>query len=231
MIGILYSEPGCGKSYQALGFEEPLTVFDMENRLEQKINKYFPEKIITNLELKKYDSEYQEDTIGSFNAFEKEIKNLIKNLEKPSTIVIDGIGDLRDYAHAKWCKVEGRKHAVSPGDWLGVNDYVRKSLFPVINWARVHKINLILTAQMKDNYAVIGKGDDGKSVKDGRAPSYKEFCSYNVDFIIELWQPKIKGKIKIGSYMATCIKSETGTWEEDISNKQLYEILIEKGIL
>lgn len=233
MIGILYSEPGCGKSFQSLTAEEPLLVMDMENRLKKKIAKYYPEKIITLLELKLYDKEFNEDPIGSFNAFTKETKNLLKlpETELPKTVVVDGIGDLRDYAHEVWCKAEKRKKAMNPGDWESVNNLVRNALFPLINWARVWDTNLILTAQMKDNYTVVENVNGKQSVKDGRIPSYKEYCSYNVDFIIELWQPKVKGKIKPGSYMATCSKSESGTWETDISNKNLWDILIDKGVV
>lgn len=233
MIGIIYSEPGCGKTYQSLTFLETILVFDMENRVQKKIDKFYPDKIIANVELKLYDKNYNEDQIASFDAFNEEIKKLVKlpKTQIPETVVIDGIGDLRDYAHDKWCKVEKRKKAVNPGDWEGVNDLVRNALFPPINWARVHNTTLIMTAQMKDNYVVIGKGDDRTSSKDGRIPSFKEFCAYNVDFIVELWQPKLKGKIRTGVYMATCIKSEIGSWEEDISGKQLYDIFIEKGMI
>lgn len=231
-IGILYGEPGTGKSIKALEAEEEILVFDMENRLKQKISKVYPDKLITLLELKKYDKDYNEDKIGSFDVFVKEtvkLRNIKDNF--PKTVIVDGIGDLRDYAHEKWCKVENRKKAINPGDWSGVNDLVRDALFPLINWARVNDTHLILTAQMKDQYTVIEKVTGKESVKDGRIPSFKEFCGYNVDFLIELWQPKEKGKIKPGCYMATCPKSEAGSWEEDITGKNLWELFIEKGIV
>lgn len=231
-IGILYGEPGTGKSIKALEAEEEILVFDMENRLKQKISKVYPDKLITLLELKIYDKDYNEDKIGSFNVFVKEtvkLRNIKDNF--PKTVIVDGIGDLRDYAHEKWCKVENRKKAMNPGDWSGVNDLVRDALFPLINWARVNDTHLILTAQMKDQYTVIEKITGKESVKDGRIPSFKEFCGYNVDFLIELWQPKEKGKIKPGCYMATCSKSEAGSWEEDITGKNLWELFIEKGIV
>jgi len=233
IIGIFYSEPGCGKTYQVLTAEEPIEYYDMENRGKKKIEKYYPDKLITLHELKLYDKNFNEDKIGSFDAFNEEIKKLIKLKENeiPQTIIIDGIGDLRDYAHEKWCKMEKRKKAMNPGDWEGVNDLVRNALFPPINWARVHKTNLLMTAQMKDNYTVVGKGDDKTSSKDGRIPSFKEFCGYNVDLLIELWQPKVKGKIMPGQYMATCSKSEAGSWEENITNKNLWSVLQEKGVI
>lgn len=233
VIAILYSEAGCGKTYQSLTAEEPILEYDMENRVKKKIEKYYPDKLITLLELKKYDAGFNEDKIESFNAFKKETINLIKlpEGEIPRTVIIDGIGDLRDYAHAVWGKIEKRKKAMNPGDWSQVNDLVRDALFPLINWSRVHDTNLIMTAQMKDNYTVVENVNGKQSVKDGRVPSFKEFCQYNVDCIIELWQPKVKGKIKSGSYMATCSKSEVGSWEEDISNKNLWDILIDKGMV
>lgn len=232
-IGILYGEPGAGKSLKSLEFEEPVLVFDMENRLQKKINRFFPEKLIKVLELKLYDKDYNEDKVRSFNEFVVETKKLIqlKSDEMPQTVIIDGIGDIRDYAHDKWCAVTGRKRAVTPGDWESVNDLVRNTLFPPINWARAHDRTLIMTAQMKDNYTVVGQGAEKTSAKDGRTPSYKEFCAYNVDFLIELWQPKVKGKIDVGRYMATCSKAEVGSWELDVTNKNLYEIFKEKGMI
>jgi hypothetical protein len=233
-IGILYSEPGCGKSYGVLGFEEPIAVFDMENRLKPKIDSLFSDKLIDLYELKLYDSDYNEDQIGSFDAFVRKAKNIIE-LEPenyPRTVVIDGIGDLRDYAHAKWAKAKNRKQAVNPGDWEQVNNLVKDTLFPLINWSRVHQINLIMTSQMKDNYTVVERDGKQESAKYGRIPAHKEWAGYNVDFLIELWQPKTKqGKIIPGQYMATCVKSEVGSWEEDISGKSLYDVFIEKRLL
>jgi len=232
-IGILYSEPGNGKTFQSLTTEEPIVCFDMENRVRKKIDKYYPEKAITLYELKLYDKDYKEDKIGSFDAFTTKVFKLLKlpESELPQSVIIDGIGDLRDYSHQKWCKVEKRNKAMNPGDWSGVNDLVRDALFPLINWARAKNTNLILTAQMKDSYVTIEKGNQKESAKEGRVPSYKEFCSYNVDYIIELWQPKLKGKIVPSQYMATCIKSEVGSWEEDISGRNIWDIFIEKGMV
>ncbi len=233
VIGILYSEAGCGKSFQALSFEEPLIVLDMEMRLKEKIAKYYPEKLITHLQLKLYDKDFNEDKIGSFNGFVKEVIKItsMKSEDMPRSVVIDGIGDLRDYAHEKWCDLNKRKHAKNPGDWSQVNDLVRDTLFPLINWARVNNIDLIMTSQMKDEYTVIKKGDETESAKCGRMPSHKEFCSYNVDFLIELWQPKRSGKIVPGEYIATCTKSEVGSWEETVSGRKLYDVFIEKGMI
>lgn len=233
-IGIFYSEPGCGKTINALGFEEPIKYFDMENRCQQKIDKYFPEKLIENMNLKKYDKEYNEDKIGSFVAFVKEVSNLIalKPDDFPRTVIIDGIGDLRDYAHEKWCKDKSRKQAMNPGDWEAINDMVRDCLFPLINWARVNNITLIMTSQMKDNYDVVERDGKKESAKAGRIASHKEWCSYNVDFLIELWQPKGKdGKIIPGCYKATCTKSEVGSWEEDITGRNLYDVFCDKGMM
>jgi hypothetical protein len=234
VIGILFSEPGAGKTKGALTFEEPITAFDMENRMQKKIDAMFPEKLINVLQLKKYDKDYNEDKISSFIAFVQEVDKLIhlKPDDFPRTVIIDGIGDLRDYAHEKWCKDKGRKQAVNPGDWEQINDMVRDSLFPLINWARVNNITLIMTSQMKDSYTVVDRDGKKESAREGRVPSHKEWCSYNVDFLVELWQPKGKdGKIIPGQYFATCSKSEVGSWSEDITGRNLYEIFLEKGMM
>ena len=233
VIGIFYSEPGAGKTKGALSFEEPIKCFDMENRCQQKIDKYFPEKLIENLNLKKYDKDYNEDKIGSFVAFVKEVSNLIalKPDDFPRTVIIDGIGDLRDYAHEKWCKDKSRKQAMNPGDWEQINDMVRDCLFPLINWARVNNITLIMTSQMKDSYTVIERDGKKESSREGRVPSHKEWIGYNVDFLVELYQPTKNGKIVPGCYMATCLKSEAGSWAEDITGKNLYDVFIEHGMM
>lgn len=235
VIGILYSEAGSGKTYNALHFEEPIILFDMENRDQKKIDRYFSEKLIKNLELKKYDKDFYEDKIGSFKAFITEREKLTSSNKEdfPVTVIIDGIGELRDYAKALWCKENNRKNETNPGDSKAINDKVRDELFPLINWARIYGINLIFTAQMRDNYSVV-TDDEGKKkqAKDGRIPSYKEFAAYNVDFLIELWQPKGKdGKIIPGCYKATCTKSELGSWEEEITGKNLYDIFVSKGMM
>jgi len=245
MIGILTSEPGCGKSYAGLQWEEPIVSFDMENRLDEKIVRFFKGKQITNVPLMKYDKEYNIDEIASFEAFVAEVKKLPGRKPLPKTIFIDGIGELRDYASAKWAKVNNRKKASNPGDWEQINNMVRDVLFPMINWSRHLKltqnydINLIFTSQLKDDYTVIERDGKKESTKCGRIASHKDWISYNVDLLVDLWMPCGKNGKPDGRYMASVIKSPIGVFEVDLTpvrtengviEVSLYEKLLEKGL-
>lgn len=216
MIVILSSEPGCGKTYQCMGFEEPILYFDMENRAKKTMEKYYNESIISLHQCMKYNDTFQEDHISTLTYFQSELKKL----GSENTIVIDGISDLRDYCHTKWCKDNKRKRAMNPGDWEQINDMVRELLFPLINYCRVKDINLIMTSQFKDDYAL---DSEGKSSKIGRIPALKEWMSYNVDTLITLTYQKPK-------YRAICTKSIAGCWEQDITDLNLYSELLKRGV-
>ncbi len=109
---------------------------------------------------------------------------------------------------------------MNPGDWEQINDMVRDILFPLINQCRSLNIHLIMSAQFKDDYALDA---EGKSTKIGRIPALKEWQTYNVDTLIQLTYAK-------PHYRAICTKSLVGCWDETITGKNLYEILIEKGV-
>lgn len=213
MIVILSGKPGTGKTLQCGGWEEPILYLDTENRAKPTIDKYHSDKVIVYKPCMAYKTDYKEDHIATLNNFENEIKNI-----ECSTVVVDGISDLRDYAVTKWCKVEKRKRPVNPGDWEQVNDVVRDLLFPLINKCRAEGVQLVMTAQFKDEY---GLDAEGKSVKVGEVPALKEWQKYNVDTLITLEYQK-------PFYRAICTKSIVGCWEENITGKSLYELLIEK---
>lgn len=211
MIVILSSEPGKGKTFQAGTWEEPIIWFDLENRVQRTIEAYYGDKVIDPRQCLKYTADFKENHIETLATFENELKNL----KNAATIAIDGIGDLRDMAHTKWCAKNKRKHAVNPGDWEEVNEIVRELIFPLINYCRVNGINLVMTAQFKDDYK-----DDKKT---GRIPALKEWMMYNVDTLITLTYEKPK-------YKATCTKSIIGCWELDITDKSLYDELVDLGV-
>ena len=251
VIGILYGEAGSGKSENALHFEEPIIVYDMEDRLKKKIDKHFPEKLIDRINLAYYKPDFTEDKVKSFDEFTNEVKKLLSTKEEdlPKTVIVDGIGDLRNYAEQKWLTYaktkdgKPRKSAQNPGDYEEINTLVRNALFPMVNWVRYwdsreeehrHEIHLIWTSQMRDNYQKIRKSNgEEDSVKAGRIPSHKDWCDFRVNFLVKLWQPKNKdGEIIPGQYMATCPKAEDEPgWEEDITGKNLYDVFVEKGMM
>lgn len=223
MILIVSGEPGTGKTFQCMYFEEAIRYLDLENRAEEKRNRFFSDKLIEIKQLLKYDANFNEDQIGSFNAFQSEVHTLIKS-EPPQTVVIDGISELRDYANAKWCKDNTRKRAINPGDWSQINDMVRDTLFPLINWSRVKGNTVIFTSQYKDDYGVIEKDGKKESVKTGRVPAHKDWIGYNVDVLVDLVQYK-------GRYNAVVTKSPVGVFEEDLTGRSLCDLLIEKQVI
>ncbi len=215
MIVIFSSEPGMGKTFDIGKFEEPIIWFDFENRVKRTVDKYYSDRIISIRQCLQYTTDSKESHIATLEIFERELKNL----KDARTIAIDGISDLREMAHTKWCVKNKRKHAVNPGDWEEVNDIVRELIFPLINYCRVNDIHLVMTAQFKDDYAI---DKTGQSSKVKRIPALKEWMMYNVDTLITLTYQK-------PNYWATCTKSIVGCWNEDITDLSLYDLLIEKG--
>lgn len=207
MIVILSSEPGHGKTYQIGTWEEPILIFDLENRVKRTVDAYYPDKVIDIKQCLAYTTEFKEDHITTLANFKKGLKNI----KDARTIAIDGIGDLRDMAHTEWCIKNKRKHAMNPGDWEEVNEVVRELIFPLINYCRMNDINLVMTAQFKDDYR------DDKKV--GRIPALKEWMMYNVDTLITLVYDKPK-------YKAIITKSLVGCYELDITGLSLYDELI-----
>ncbi len=227
MIVILAAEPGKGKTWQSMQFEEPILYLDMENRTQKTLDIFFKDRIITLKKCMAFTKDYKEDHVKTLENFEHEIKEL----KEICTIVIDGISELRDYAVTKWAKDNNRKRPVNPGDWEEINNIVRDLLFPLVNRCRVENINLVMTAQFKDDYETIEREvRDGnriivkkESVKKGRIPALKEWQSYNADILIELQYRK-------PNYWMICHKSLVGCFEKNITDLSLYDLLIEKGV-
>lgn len=216
MIVILSKEPGQGGSYQIGTWEEPIFWVDMENRVKRTVDAYYSDKLITIKQCLAYTKDFKEDHIKTL----ENVEDALKNISGFATVGFDGIGDLRDIAHTKWCLKNKRKHAVNPGDWEEVNEVVRELLFPLINQCRVQGLHLVMTAQFKDDYTTNSKGESNKS---GRIPSLKEWMSYNVDTLITLRYEKPK-------YKAIITKSLIGCHELDVTGKSLYDELLLLGV-
>ena len=250
---ILQGEAGTGKTKACCGWEEPIKYLNLEdeendqnNRLKKLIAKEFSDRMIDVSYLRKIyfadckvgkltKKAYDVDGINSLKAFISEVDKIIKSKPGYVSYVVDGISGLREFAHDMWCVENGRQHAVNPGDWSEVNDIVRDKLRPLVMWAKYHGVNLVMTAEMKDEYVVIIKTDkQGKkveeSVKAGRIANYKEWAAYGVNNIIEMITEKDGAKKPTGKYFAYCEKSLAGSWSENITNKSLYDLLIEKGV-
>lgn len=255
-IGIIFSETGAGKSRACCGWEEPIHIIncedgelDKDNRLKSLIDNYFSDRIITiHHVIKLHDRsgaqgklskiKFDVDGIASLKNFIIEVNRLVelKPIDFPRTLIIDGITPLRDWAHDTWCVENDRQQAMNPGDWEAVNDIVRLKLRPLVLWAKRNGINLVMTAQMKDEYETIEVIEQGKkkkqSVRTGRIANIKEWQAYQVNWIVELIQEKGANKRPTGKFTAVLIKMPVDCTkrELDITDKSLYDELVELGV-
>lgn len=236
---VLSGEAGVGKTHQSFYFSEPIVCLDLENRNQPTKDKHFPDKFIDIKKIKKHTKKYQEDYLESYNELTKQIDLLLesRNFE---TVIVDGISDIRNtYAVAEWKRrwqsgyygrSKPRQKPANEGDWGQVNDIVSEVLFPLVNYCRANSVMLICTAQFTDRYEKVTAIENDekvtKSAKTGRVPAIKDWVAYNFDTVIELY-----ADIKTKRYTAVCTKSIAGIWQEDITGKELYKILIDKGIL
>lgn len=250
---LIIGEPGTGKSNACCGWDESILYLNLEdgkedknNRLEALITAYYPDKFIERVHLctlfpkdimvgKIKRKAYQIDGIASLKAFNEQIDKLLSSKScEYLTAIVDGITPLRDFAHDQWCLENSRLHAVNPGDWSDVNDIVRDKLQPLTTWGKRNGVNIVLTAQMKDDYQKVVKNDKGKkieeSVKVGRIGNFKEWQTYGVNTIIELISEKDVLKKPTGKYFAVCEKSIKGSWTEEITGLNLFDVLQERGI-
>lgn len=141
-------------------------------------------------------------------------KNTIMALkELPKTIVIDGISDLRDYAISAWIikdneerKAQGKPPRKSIGEknigaWGEINQTVRDLLEPLINLALIEDINLLMTAQFKEEWL----GGD----KVGYIPDLKPWMSYPVPCLCSISREK-------DTYSLFCYKEpDNPSWTVD----------------
>lgn len=236
MIITLSGEPGVGKSYQSMLFEEPVLILDIENRDEKKRARFFKDKLIRVIEIKQYDENFKSDYNYSCQKLYEEIKNIIANHDEISTIVIDGITDVRNkLSRARWLKNHPKRKNPMSTDYREINDTVRKLIEPLINLARETDTNLILTAQMVGKYGKVKQNLEGQmipvSANIGRKPASMDSIDFDVDIIINLNHPADrKGRLDLNTYIATCTKSDIGTWEYDITNTNLYDLLLELNL-
>ena len=159
-------------------------------------------------------------------------KNTIMAMkELPKTLVIDGISDLRDYAISAWIikdnedrKAQGKPQRKSIGEknigaWGEINQTVRALLEPLINLALIEELNLLMTAQMKEDYV--------NDVKIGYKPDIKEWMSYPVPCLCSLIREK-------DMYSLSCYKEPANpSWTVDELEKDngLLKALVVHGLI
>jgi len=194
-VGIFSGREGVGKTTQLLALAKAyppvmwiaLELKDM-TKVKREISNTF--KLCTGYKTYPKDSEnaMKVDPRTTLSTVMK-CKDMILN-ERPNTVVVDGISDLRDYATSVWClkhNEETGEHISTPkykdwGAWGEINTLVRDILEPLINFALTEDVNLWLTAQMKDDYL--------NDVKVGYIPDLKAWMSYPVQCLFTLLKDK-----------------------------------------
>ena len=186
MILILVAEPGLGKSYQSMQFSEEIKMLDLENRNEEKRRRFFDDRLLEVIPVKEYTPEYLDDYYKSYLGLEKSINQLVKNHDNISTIIVDGISDIRNkYAKAKWHIEHPKRKNPMPTEYKEINDDTKIMLTPLINLCRIKHIDLVMTAQMKDDYETTFIESEGKLIKQsskcGRVAATQDWIDYDVD--------------------------------------------------
>lgn len=242
MIIILSSEPGNGKTYQSMQFEEPVKILDLENRNDKKLRlPILNTRLIENIKIMQFkDSDnprdkYTEDYLKSYERFNEEVDVTLESIDLFETLVIDGISDLRNtYGKHKWLHDHPKRINLTPFEWGDINNDIKNIIKPLINMARHENKTLIMTAQMTDDYGIVKVEKDNKfinqSSKKGRIPFTQDWQDYGVDFLINLFHPENTKGVKLNQYHANFMKTPIGSWTENITDKSIYEILLEKGL-
>ena len=192
LITLFWGDDGQGKSLQAMGFEKPIKILDVENRLKPLAMRMgFPLGSI--VDVVAYTDTYRRDGKATLTDIRETIGGLM-NEGGIRTLVIDGITDIRPYARDEWCEEKDRANPVTAGDWRDINDKVRDICFPLINWGRAKNINIVFTAMVAPKY------ENLKRV--GEEPACKNWIWHNVDQKFRLFTDS-----KSQKYLAFCEKS------------------------
>ena len=209
-VAIISGREGTGKSTQVLGVAKasPSTWWAvLELKDKKKIEQCVSPNFFVQILYKTYPRGHKEAmSVDPVVTLQNVLgwKNEIMHMDKPpEMIVIDGISDLRDYAISAWIikdneerKAQGKSPRKSIGEknigaWGEVNKTVRNLLEPLINLALVEDINLLMTAQFKEEWL------EGNKV--GYIPDLKPWMSYPVPCLCSLTSEKDK-------YSLSCYK-------------------------
>jgi hypothetical protein len=234
---VLGGETDTGKTLQSLKFGEDsdrIRVLDTEDRVQRTIEFFNIERDIDVVKVlqtfKKTDHKaghikYQPDYLASYDELRKQIIDSIDNSVDYDILIIDGVSPIRtQYCRANWFRDNTGRINPTQFEWGDINEYQRKLLEPLIHLSRNENKTVIFTAQMADAYK------NGNMI--GRQLDMRDWGSYNVDYIIELYRPfDDDNRVVDGEYYAKCSKSILGAWTEDMSNNRLlYDVFLEYGI-
>ena len=227
---IFYSgNAGSGKSWQALRGEEDILFFDLEGR-GIKILKYFPDLMVDHRNILQINkTNYKKDYYKSYIELEKQIQAFLASDEIPSTVIVDGVSDLRNkYAKAKWLHDNPKRKQPMLDDYREINPLAENLIEPLMNKADVCGFDLICTSQLEDISTVLTKKDDKNrtvksSTREGERPQLKKYQSHGADVLVTLTAAKKK-------YYAEVTKSPIGIDEFEITGKSVYEELVNRGL-
>lgn len=215
---IVSGREGTGKTTQVEGIAkefQPVAWAVLELKDKAKIDKLRSDTFSVDTLYATYPREHerakQVDPVGTLKNILVWNAAILRGKELPKTIVIDGISDLRDYAIRAWLVMHNKETGECLtsikykdwGAWGEVNSTVREILEPLINLALEADINLLMTAQMKDEYV------DGEKM--GYIPDLKEWMSYPVQCLFTLYKEE-----KSDVYSLSCEKEpENASWQVD----------------
>lgn len=237
-VAIISGREGVGKTTQVLGVAKatPNTVWAvLELKDKEKLKQCASNNFVVHTLYSTYPREHKKamsvDPVATLQ-YLLDWKDAILHLDKlPKTIVIDGISDLRDYAISAWIiknneerKAQGKSPRKSIGEknigaWGEVNQTVRDILEPLINLALIEGINLLMTAQFKEEWL----GGD----KVGYIPDLKAWMSYPVPCLCSLSREK-------DIYSLFCYKEpDNPSWTVDELEKDsgLLKALVLHGLI
>ncbi len=260
-IILIAGDGGTGKSINAQRFPEEVAYLDFEypkgDKCRQSQN---PDRILSIFPCREYHG-YQSIKSGGQISFKKAeikpgfkkgqvntestmklitstIQEILDTSERYETIVLDSISDIREIVSEQWLidyrkkgtKEAGRKTiGKDPSAWSAINKIVCDDiLFPIINIGRIENKNIIFTSRMNDEYRVIelesGKQDTAKTGK--RVIDTQDWVTFEIDIIAQL-ESSEKGR-----YFMTCKKTPKGVLQrQDITGKNVYEVLSEHGVI
>ena len=209
-VAIISGQEGTGKTTQVLEVAKasfPTLWAILELKDKKKIERCASRDLSVQVLYKTYPRGHEKamsvDPIATLQNVLEWKNSIMTRTDLPKTIVIDGISDLRDYAISAWVikdneerKVQGEPPRKSIGEknigaWREVNQVVRDLLEPLVNLALTEDINLLLTAQFKEEWL----GGD----KVGYIPDLKPWMSYPIPCLFSLFSTD-KG------YSLTCTK-------------------------
>lgn len=255
---LIGGEGGSGKSLQSSQFPEQIAYCDFEYPKATKI--ISTERLITIFPCREFYGYHlvnknskvtfekcdvpasfkkgQVNVPATYKLIKKTINTVLDSSSEYETIVLDSITDIREIVADTWLleyrarDVKNRNRKVvgkDPSAWAQINKIVCNDiLFPIINIGRIENKNVVFTAQMEDEWKTItlesGKEDTAKSGK--RVIDAQNWVMFEIDVIAQL-EATEKGR-----YFLTCKKTPKGVVPRmDITDKSVYEMLSERGVI